>query len=174
MCVKVENLSHQIIKEFRAKSVRELRMRKWMGLTGLAVILATAAHAEMGHDVFGTYLTQAQTSTVTIEDCGDGSPCGRVSWIDPNAMEPGQTPESALTKAGEPVLGLLMLQGFDKRRKDWRGGTIYDPENDKTYASRLKRLDDGRLQVKGCIGPICQTQVWDEAPEALQASAATN
>ena len=174
MCVKVENLSHQIIKAFRAKSVRELRMRKWMGLTGLAVILATAAHAEMGHDVFGTYLTQAQTSTVTIEDCGDGSPCGRVSWIDPNAMEPGQTPETALTKAGEPVLGLLMLQGFDKRRKDWRGGTIYDPENDKTYASRLKRLDDGRLQVKGCIGPICQTQVWDEAPEALQASAATN
>jgi uncharacterized protein (DUF2147 family) len=106
-----------------------------MGLTGLAVILATAAHAETGHDVFGTYLTQAQTSTVTIEDCGDGSPCGRVSWIDPNAMEPGQTPETALTKAGEPVLGLLMLQGFDKRRKDWRGGTIYDPENDKTYAS---------------------------------------
>ena len=149
-------------------------MKKWMGLSGLAVILATAAHADTNHDVFGTYLTQAQTLTVTIEDCGDGSPCGRVSWIDPNAMEPGQTPETALTKAGEPVLGLLMLQGFDKRRNDWRGGTIYDPENDKTYASRLKRLDDGRLQVKGCIGPICQTQVWDPAPEALQASAATD
>lgn len=174
MCVKVENLSHRMIAASKADNQRELRMMKWMGLAGMVALLTATAHAETGHDVFGTFLTQAQTSTVTIEDCGDGSPCGRVSWIDPNAMEPGQTPETALTQSGEPVLGLLMLQGFDKRRKDWRGGTIYDPENDKTYASRLKRLADGRLQVKGCIGPICQTQVWNEAPEALQASAATN
>ena len=150
-------------------------MLKLAGLGLSAAILGLSAQAQDGHDVFGTFLTQEQTSTVTIEDCGNGSPCGRVSWIDPEAMEPGMTPETALTEAGEPVLGLLMLQGFDKRRKDWRGGTIYDPENDKTYASRLKRLDDGRLQVKGCIGPICQTQVWSVAPEALQASApATN
>ena len=140
-----------------------------------AAALAATAQAEDGHNVFGTYLTQAKTSTVTIEDCGDGSPCGRVSWIDPNAMAPGQTPETALTKAGDPVLGLLMLEGFEKRKKDWRGGTIYDPENDKSYASRLKRLGDGKLQVKGCIGPICQTPIWETAPEALQAPApATN
>ena len=146
-------------------------MWKFAGIAASAVVLSMTAQAQEGHDVFGTFLTQAGTSTVTIEDCGDGSPCGRVSWIDPEAMAPGQTPETALTQAGEPVLGLLMLQGFDKRRKDWRGGTIYDPENDKTYASRLKRLGDGRLEVKGCIGPICQTQVWQEASEALQALA---
>ena len=143
------------------------------GLATVLVAFSASAHAEDGHNVYGTFLTQAKTSTVTIEDCGDGTPCGRVSWIDPNAMEPGQTPETAVTEAGEPVLGLLMLQGFDKKRKDWRGGTIYDPENDKTYASRLKRLGDGRLQVKGCIGPICQTQVWEEAPVALQTSTDT-
>lgn len=146
-------------------------MIRTAGLALGVIALGAAAHAEDGHNVYGTFLTQAKTSTVTIEDCGDGSPCGRVSWIDPNAMAPGDTPETALTKAGDPVLGLLMLHGFDKKKKDWRGGTIYDPENDKTYASRLKRLGDGRLQVKGCIGPICQTQVWEEAPEALQASA---
>ena len=150
-------------------------MIRTVGTVLAAVMLSSAVHAQDGHDVFGTFLTQAKTSTVTIEDCGDGTPCGRVSWIDPNAMEPGQTPETARTQSGEPVLGLLMLQGFDKKRKDWRGGTIYDPEADKTYASRLKRLEDGRLQVKGCIGPICQTQVWDIAPEALQIStSATN
>ncbi|MEM7327842.1 MAG: DUF2147 domain-containing protein [Pseudomonadota bacterium] len=146
-------------------------MIKFSGLAVSAVVLSLSAHAQSEHDVFGTFVTQAKTSAVTIEDCGDGSPCGRVSWIDPEAMEPGMTPETALTKAGEPVLGLLMLQGFEKRRKDWRGGTIYDPENDKSYASRLKRMDDGRLQVKGCIGPICQTQMWLPASEALQASA---
>ena len=153
----------------------ERAMIRFAGTAMIAAALAAAASAQDGHDVFGTFLTQAQTSTVTIEDCGDGSPCGRVTWIDPTAMEPGQTPQSATTQAGDPVLGLLMLEGFEKRKKDWRGGTIYDPENDKTYASRLKRLTNGSLEVKGCIGPICQTQIWQEAPAALQTSAgATN
>ena len=57
---------------------------------------------------------------------------------------------------------LLILKGFEKKKNDWRGGTIYDPENDKTYDARIKRLDDGNLQLKGCVGPFCQTQVWPE------------
>lgn len=130
-------------------------------IAGLA-LTALPATAD-SHNVFGTFATQEGTSHVTIEDCGDGSPCGRVSWIDPEAMEPGVTPETARTQAGDPVLGLLMLQGFDRKRNDWRGGKIYDPEADRTYASRLKRLDSGELQVKGCVGPICQTQVWQMA-----------
>lgn len=132
------------------------------GLAGLAAIAITGGAQADSHNVFGTFVTEAGTSRVTIADCGDGTPCGTVAWIDPTAMEPGVTPETAKTKAGDPVLGLLMLNGFDKKRRDWRGGTIYDPEADKSYASRLKRLDNGSLQVKGCIGPICQTQVWTE------------
>ena len=146
-------------------------MIRSFGAAAAAILMSAGAQADDGHDVFGIFLTEAKTSTVTIADCGDGSPCGRISWIDPTAMEPGQTPETARTQAGDPVLGLLMLEGFEQRKNDWRGGTIYDPENDKSYASRLKRMKDGRLQVKGCIGPICQTQVWDPAPEALQTSA---
>ena len=41
----------------------------------------------------------------------------------------------------------------------WRG-TIYDPKAGKSYRSVLRRLDANRLEVKGCIGPFCQTQVW--------------
>jgi len=72
------------------------------------------------------------------------------------------TPQDVRAKDGEPVLGLLILKGFEKKKNDWRGGTIYDPENDKTYDARIKRLDDGNLQLKGCVGPFCQTQVWPE------------
>lgn len=127
---------------------------------GLAFGLAGTAQAQDPHNVFGTFTTQEGTSRVEITDCGDATPCGRISWIDPAAMEPGVTPQTATTKTGDPVLGLLMLQSFKKKKKDWRGGTIYDPEADKTYAARLKRLASGDLQLKGCIGPICQTQIW--------------
>jgi uncharacterized protein (DUF2147 family) len=139
-----------------------MTLSKSTALTAFA--LAASALPALGqassHNVFGTYYTEGDTSRVTIEDCGDGSPCGRVSWIDPDAMAPGMTPEEARTKTGDPVIGLLMLEGFDKKRSDWRGGTVYDPEDDKTYAARLKRLRDGDLELKGCVGPICQTQVW--------------
>jgi uncharacterized protein (DUF2147 family) len=59
---------------------------------------------------------------------------------------------------------MKLLAGFKRRTQDWRGGTIYDPEHGKTYDSRLKRRANGDLEVKGCIGPICQTQVWKPVP----------
>lgn len=131
--------------------------------------MTLAAHADP-HNVFGMWVTQEGTSHIEITDCGDGTPCGTVVWIDPNAMEPGVTPETAIDANGDKVLGLKMLYGFNKKRNDWRSGTIYDPEAGKTYGSRIKRREDGALQVKGCIGPFCQTQVWQQVPTAEQLS----
>ena len=117
-------------------------------------------------------MTQGGASHIKIFDCGNGSPCGKIVWINPNTLPAGVTANSATGLNGEPVLGQMILKGFDRKRKDWRGGTIYDPENDKRYAARLKRLTDGNLQLKGCIGPICQTQVWEHVP--IQSAAITN
>ena len=132
----------------------------------VAAALPIMAHAN-GLDVNGTWLTQSQTAHVEIADCGDGTPCGRLVWMDPASMRPGMTPQTATDinnpdpdLRDRPVLGMQLLSGFKARRKDWRGGEIYDAESGKTYGSRLKRLDEDRLQLKGCIGPFCQTQVW--------------
>lgn len=130
-------------------------------MSGIVLTLSFGVSAD-SHDVFGTYLTEEQNSHIQIADCGDGSPCGKVVWLNPETLDPGVTPDTATSKAGEPVLGLTMLEGFERKKNDWRGGTIYDPGKDKTYASRLKRLDNGDLQVKGCISIICQTQIWTE------------
>ena len=127
--------------------------------------LFSSATLADSHSVFGTFLTQEGTSRVEIADCGDGSPCGTVVWIDPASLANGATPETLKTRStGEPVLGLRMLSGFSRSKSDWRGGTIYSPKADKSYGSRLKRLDEETLEVKGCIGFICQTQIWTLAP----------
>jgi len=34
------------------------------------------------------------------------------------------------------------------------------PKNGKSYRSIIRRKGPGVLEVKGCIGPFCQTQVW--------------
>ncbi|MEO9969415.1 MAG: DUF2147 domain-containing protein [Hyphomonadaceae bacterium] len=130
----------------------------------LAVCLLSSsafAQADTGaHDVYGVFETPEGTSHIEISDCGDGTPCGRIVWIDPTSLPEGRTPETVTGHSGQLLMGLQMIEGFERRKRDWRGGSIYDPEGDKKYAARLKRLSDGQLQLKGCIGPICQTQIW--------------
>lgn len=138
-------------------------------LAGIAMS-AAAETSNNPHNVFGTFAIPDGSSYVTIDDCGDGSPCGRISWLSPDTLGPGDTPDTVVSATGDKIMGLLMLEGFKKKKRDWRGGTIYDPGADKTYASRLKRLEDGSLQLKGCIGPICKTQIWTEVMQAEAAS----
>jgi len=111
-------------------------------------------------DVFGEFLVEDKGSKIKIYDCGDGTPCGKVTWIDPDTLEDGQSAEDVISKSGQKVLGMQILSEFEKGKKDWRGGKIYSPEADKTYSSKLKRLNMNTLQVKGCIAFLCETQIW--------------
>ncbi|KCZ90693.1 DUF2147 domain-containing protein [Hyphomonas johnsonii] len=127
----------------------------------LFAITLAAGHASAGPlDVFGTFATEEENSHVEIADCGDGTPCGTIVWIDPASVTDGKTPDTATDADGKKILGLTMLQGFEKKAKGWAGGTIYNPKEGKTYSSRMKRLDDGVLEVKGCIAMLCKTQNW--------------
>ena len=125
-------------------------------------------------DVYGAWLTEKQNSVVVISKC-DETPCGEIVWIDaPDAasLTDTENPDEALR--ARPLLGLEMLYGFEAKKDQWKKGRIYDPETGKTYGSRLRRLEDGALQVKGCIGPICQTQIWTPAPKQEQTANAAN
>jgi len=70
----------------------------------------------------------------------------------------GNNPDPEL--ADRPLVGVQMLHSFKEKSGRWKSGKIYNPENGKTYKSKLKLLENGDLEVKGCIGPICQGQIW--------------
>ena len=43
----------------------------------------------------------------------------------------------------------------------WGGGEILDPNNGKTYRTRLKPIEGGKkLEMRGYIGPFYRTQTW--------------
>ncbi|MDX1293126.1 MAG: DUF2147 domain-containing protein [Hyphomonas sp.] len=130
-------------------------------LISISVAALVTGGAQAGPlDVFGVFATQEENSHIRISDCGDGTPCGVIVWIDPDSVSDSATPETATDANGEKILGLTMLEGFKQKARGWTGGKIYNPKEGKTYGSRIKRLADGMLEVKGCIGPICQTQHW--------------
>ena len=131
---------------------------------GALITMAAAPAALAGplEDISGVWLTEAKTAHVEIADCGDGTPCGTLVWVD--SAQDADTPldinntDPALTS--RPLIGIQMIYGFKAKKSQFKGGKIYNPGDGKTYGSSVKRIDANTLQVKGCIGPLCQKQIW--------------
>ncbi|MGX7950967.1 DUF2147 domain-containing protein [Tsuneonella sp. HG249] len=112
----------------------------------------------------GLWITAEKTGQVRIGDCGS-TRCGRLAKflvVPPQGLDQRDTNNPDKSLRARKLLGLPILTGFKADGKVWRG-TIYDPKAGKSYRSILRRLDGGRLEVKGCIGPFCQTQIWRRA-----------
>ena len=57
-------------------------------------------------------------------------------------------------------LGKLMVMNMHKDDEThYTGGTIWDPEKDKTYKSKM-HLKGDVLDVEGCVSIFCQDQDW--------------
>jgi len=57
-------------------------------------------------------------------------------------------------------LGKLMVMDMHKDDDShYSGGTIWDPEKDKTYKSKM-HLKGDVLDVEGCVSIFCQGQDW--------------
>jgi len=62
----------------------------------------------------------------------------------------------------KPIVGLQIIRGVKAEGEGvWGGGEILDPNNGKTYRTRLKPVDGGKkLEMRGYIGPFYRTQTW--------------
>jgi uncharacterized protein (DUF2147 family) len=137
---------------------------KLLFASGLLIAVPAFAHGGAhleGTDVYGTWLVGSGSAHVEISDCGDGTPCGTLVHINaPNAASllDDKNPDAELAK--KPLIGSRMLWGFEAKKSKWSGGRIYDAESGKDYKSKIQRQEDGTLEVKGCVGPFCQSQTW--------------
>ena len=108
-----------------------------------------------------TWRTAGGSGTIRIEACGPKT-CGRILPGTPRAGQSEfdvKNPNAALRTRS--LVGLSILTGFARQADNsYKGGTIYNPEDGKSYRSEFKLKPDGNLEVKGCVGPFCQNQVW--------------
>lgn len=133
--------------------------------TALAATAAlTAGPALAAAPIAGNWITEEKDAVVAVGKCGQ-SLCGKISrFLKPPPEGAGQrdvnNPDPA--KRSRRILGLPVLTSFSEDGEVWRG-RIYDPKSGKDYRSVVRRLSSGKLEVKGCLGPFCQTQVWTKA-----------
>jgi uncharacterized protein (DUF2147 family) len=59
----------------------------------------------------------------------------------------------------KPIVGLVILRDLSASGDRYKGGTITDPEDGKVYKSELW-VEDGKLKVRGYLGPFYRTQTW--------------
>jgi uncharacterized protein (DUF2147 family) len=64
-------------------------------------------------------------------------------------------------KKDKKVIGMVIVEGLSKDGDEWKGGSILDPDNGKTYKCKMS-LEKGKLKVRGFIGVsmLGRTQYW--------------
>lgn len=142
-----------------------------VGLLGLSA--ASPLFAGEHDAILGNWTTAEAKSTVELYPCG-ARVCGKIIAL----KEPTYPADDKQGMAGrikidrenpnpklrnEPLIGLVILRDLEHADEGrWKNGTIYDPENGKTYKSRLTLMNPKQLNVRGYIGfaLIGRTTEW--------------
>ena len=138
----------------------------FFGLLCMSLVMAGPALAAEADAVVGEWYTKDSKAVVQIYKQGDVYN-GKIIWLKEPKNEDGSVkldtnnPDESLR--GQAIIGLNLVKGFTyKGSNKWANGTIYDPDNGKTYKCKMSLNDDGSLKVRGFIGVslIGRTQVW--------------
>lgn len=138
-------------------------MRPFSFLT-LAASSALAVTSVEAATIDGDWLTPNGVARVHIAHCASGL-CGTIIALkEPNdatahPQVDGRNADPSLRK--RPVAGLEILRGFKPSGEGrWAQGTIYNPDDGRTYASKITLEPAGGLKVEGCVVFICVAQYW--------------
>lgn len=97
-----------------------------------------------------------KTSKIEIFKSTDGSFYGKITWLkepnDKNGKPKLDKNNKETSQQNQPVLGLLILKKFKKSStaNEYEDGTVYDPNNGKTYCGKLT-LQGKELKLRGFI-----------------------
>lgn len=116
--------------------------------------------------IVGFWWTEGKKAKVEIYKEG-AEYHGKIVWLkEPKNMNGSdkldvENPDEQLRK--RPIIGMNLIEGFVFDDGKWEGGTIYDPENGKTYDCIIK-LKGKKLDVRGYIGVAMfgRTVTWEK------------
>lgn len=117
-----------------------------------------------GDEIQGTWLTGNNKAKIFIYK-KDNKFYGKFVWLkeptyaDGTAKMDKKNPD--VKKQTTPIMGMHLLNGFVFNKDKWENGTIYDPENGKTYSCKIT-YRDGKLDVRGFVGisMLGRTDTW--------------
>lgn len=150
--------------------MRDMRLRVVVLVLAAAVLLPMAARPGAAADTLvGKWKTVDEktgkvVSEVDVYDQG-GKFFGKIVGLtDPNDAQgkPKTCTKCKGPDKDKPIIGLLIIKDLAPAGDRYKGGTILDPEDGKVYKAELWS-EDGKLKVRGYLGPFYKTQTWLKA-----------
>lgn len=141
-------------------------------LLAALVLSAGSAFGGGAEGIVGRWKTENAKSTVVIFPCGEKY-CARIEALKDSLYTDAaegavgtprldrHNPDPSRRK--RPLVGLQFMEGFTPAGEGkLANGTIYDPENGKTYRCTITLKDPHRLDVRGYLGITLfgRTTVW--------------
>jgi uncharacterized protein (DUF2147 family) len=135
-------------------------------VAAVLVLFTAAAHAQSSP--VGLWKTidddgKTEKSLVRISDAG-GALSGKIEKLFDASKADSKCDKCSDERKDKPLLGMTILRNAKQDAEDkeaWTGGEILDPNNGKTYKTRLKAIEGGKkLEMRGYIGPFYRTQTW--------------
>ena len=134
----------------------------WM--TVFAALMLGATPVLAGEPIAGRWVTEEGDAVIEIKTCGNAT-CGTIARFlvaPPEGVDQRDVNNPNPQLRRRRLLGLPILTRFQADGDLWRG-QIYDPKSGKSYRSVIRRTGPNTIEVRGCIGPFCQAQVWRRA-----------
>lgn len=130
---------------------------------------AVIAQKHKADDILGTWYNEQRTAKILLYKEGDRY-FGKITWLqvtlDTVTGKPRTDKYNPDPKLRDvPMMGLVIVKNFSfDGDEEWKGGTIYDTKNGKTYSSYIKFSADNAnmLKLRGYIGIslLGRTTVW--------------
>ena len=141
-------------------------MKKILVCMSIMLVSLTAS----AQDVVGKWKLDDGTAIVEVYKQGDVFN-GKIVWLenpteeDGTPAKDGNNPDPKLRS--RELIGLNMLSGLAKSGAEYKGGSIYDPGNGKTYNCSMK-VEGDVLKVRGSLdkrGLLGRTMDWFRVKE---------
>jgi uncharacterized protein (DUF2147 family) len=125
----------------------------------LSAVLAVPAVYADSQEAHGTW--SMGKVTVKVSECGSNL-CATIvalkepiSKIDGKPKVDRENPDASKRK--RPLIGLTVMNGMKPAGEGTWKGTIYNPDDGKTYSATM-RLAGNKMKVQGCVlGVLCKT-----------------
>lgn len=127
-------------------------MKKSILFTICLLFLASSAFSQ-ADKIVGIWKPAKGTSQVRIFKATNGKYYGKVEWLetDKDKLDVNNPDESQRDKK---IQGLTILKDFNynAEKQRWEGGTVYDPDNGKTYDCYMWfDGNDNTMTLKGYV-----------------------
>jgi uncharacterized protein (DUF2147 family) len=135
-------------------------------LAALATLaLALPVAAQDSGSIAGRWRTDDGRAVITIAPCSSGGAtlCGRITRF--LVAEPAggardtNNPDRSLRS--RPLMGVQVLSNLSREGQRWTGRG-YSPEEGRHFNATV-RVENGRLNVRGCVAVFCRTVAWTRA-----------